>query len=122
MDTFNYIKEEGCILINNYQKIINSTKIYYIAQCGHERNTLFKILKKGMGHQLRKLVLEYDGYQCVRCGKSVDEAELHCHHIDPVKNNPIESADVDNCITLCIYHHKETHQQKGCGYKDLSQC
>ncbi len=70
--------------------------------------------------QLRKLVLLRDEYQCVKCGES--DKQLHCHHIDPVKNNPIESADVDNCITLCIDCHKESHQQDGCTYSELAKC
>jgi len=61
--------------------------------------------------QLRKLVLERDNWTCQKCG-STDE--LHCHHIDPVISNPIESADVDNCITYCVECHKEAHQQEGC--------
>jgi len=69
--------------------------------------------------QLRKLVLERDNYTCQKCG-SVDE--LHCHHIDPVANNPIESADVDNCITYCVECHKEAHSQIGCGYNEISKC
>jgi len=69
--------------------------------------------------QLRKLVLERDNWTCQKCG-STDE--LHCHHIDPVVNNPIESADVDNCITYCVECHKEAHQQDGCGYNELKNC
>ncbi len=66
--------------------------------------------------QLRKLVLKRDNWTCQKC-KSTDT--LHCHHIDPVASNPIESADVDNCITLCINCHKEAHQIDGCGYGEL---
>jgi len=69
--------------------------------------------------QLRKLVLERDNWTCQKCG-SVDE--LHCHHIDPVVSNPIESADVDNCITYCKDCHKEAHQQDGCEYGELRNC
>ncbi len=72
--------------------------------------------------QLRKLVFDRDGHKCVRCGKGVDEVQLHCHHLDPVKNNPIESADVDNCITLCKEHHKDAHIDIGCRYQDLRKC
>ncbi len=61
--------------------------------------------------QLRKLVLERDNWTCQKCGET---DTLHCHHIDPVKSNPIESADVDNCITLCIDCHKEAHQIDEC--------
>jgi hypothetical protein len=33
--------------------------------------------------------------------------------------NPIESADIDNCITLCKYCHEEVHQIPGCEYHNL---
>lgn len=69
--------------------------------------------------QLRQLVLARDDYTCQKCGKTVDEVELHCHHIDPVAQNPIESADIDNCITFCKDCHKEVHQQDGCKYYEL---
>ena len=75
--------------------------------------------------ELRKLVLERDNWTCQKCGRSKDEdinLILHCHHIDPVKNNPIESADMDNCITLCKECHKEAHRRKGCRYSDLASC
>ena len=66
--------------------------------------------------ELRKLVLERDNYQCTYCAETTN---LHCHHIDPVINNPVESADVDNCMTLCVKHHLEVHQQPGCTYAEL---
>ena len=75
--------------------------------------------------ELRKLVLERDNWTCQKCGKSKDEdinLILHCHHIDPVKSNPIESADMDNCVTLCKECHKEAHRRKGCRYSDLANC
>ncbi len=67
--------------------------------------------------QLRQMVLERDNWTCQKCGAT--EAELHCHHIEPVSQNPIESADVDNCITFCKDCHKEVHQQDGCKYHEL---
>jgi len=75
--------------------------------------------------QLRKMVLERDNWQCQICGKSKEQNKtltLHCHHILPVKSNPIESADIDNCITLCKACHKKVHSQKGCRYSDLRDC
>jgi 5-methylcytosine-specific restriction endonuclease McrA len=71
--------------------------------------------------ELRQLVLERDDWTCQygNCGKTTDNAELHCHHITGIKQNPIESADVDNCITLCKKHHKKVHSQAGCKYFDL---
>jgi len=48
--------------------------------------------------QLRKLVLERDNYECQKCGSI---KSLHCHYITGVEINPIESADIDDCITFC---------------------
>ena len=67
--------------------------------------------------QLRKLVLERDNWICQKCGAT--ETELHCHHITGIKLNPIESTDIDNCITLCKKCHKEVHKLINCGYNDL---
>jgi hypothetical protein len=36
--------------------------------------------------QLRKMVLERDNWTCQKCN---EVSNLHCHHIDPVINNPI---------------------------------
>jgi len=66
--------------------------------------------------ELRKLVFEKDNWLCVKCG--ADES-LQCHHIDPVVNNPIESADINNCITLCKECHRESHKKDGCKYGEL---
>jgi hypothetical protein len=56
--------------------------------------------------QLRRLVFLRDDYTCQKCES---KKNLQCHHIDPVKCNPIESADIDNCITLCYTCHKWIH-------------
>jgi hypothetical protein len=69
--------------------------------------------------ELRQLVLARDNYECQVCGKNQLEVELHCHHITGVKQNPIESADVDNCVTLCKEHHKHVHKQPGCTYHEF---
>jgi hypothetical protein len=63
-------------------------------------------------HELRQMVLERDNHTCRKCGAT--DKPLHCHHIEPVAINPIESADMDNCITLCVDCHKEAHQKDGC--------
>jgi len=66
--------------------------------------------------ELRKLVFERDNWSCVKCSNTNN---LHCHHIDPVINNPIESADLDKCITLCKECHKEIHKREGCKNNQL---
>jgi len=89
----------------------------------------FKRIKYPRGHQtatsrevqpeLRQIRLEIDDYTCQRCSKTIDDAQLHCHHIEGIKQNPIESADLDNCITLCKKCHKWAHTHEGCRYFEL---
>jgi len=67
---------------------------------------------------LRKMVFERDKYQCIKCGSN---ESLHCHHLEGIRWNPLESADVDACITVCKDCHKEIHQKEGCKYNEL-QC
>lgn len=87
-------------------------------------NTWASVKKGGLGTsrevqpQLRKMVLARDNYTCQKCGAG-QEKELHCHHIDPVINNPVESADVDNCTTVCKDCHEEVHQIPGCRKSEL---
>lgn len=75
--------------------------------------------------ELRKMVLERDKYTCQRegCNKSLKDYPdlvLHCHHKFPINEDPIESADIDNCITLCKECHKWVHQNiPGCSYAEL---
>ena len=73
--------------------------------------------------ELRKLVLERDNWTCQKCGKNKKdnlELELHCHHILPLNEDPIQSADIDNCITLCKDCHNEVHKTiSGCNYSEL---
>jgi 5-methylcytosine-specific restriction endonuclease McrA len=66
--------------------------------------------------ELRQLVLERDGNKCTKCG-SLDN--LHCHHILPVAVEPLLSADIDNCTTLCEQCHNKAHKQDGCRYGQL---
>jgi len=73
-------------------------------------------LNREVQPELRKLVLERDGYRCVKCNS---EGPLHCHHILPVAVEPLESADMDNCITLCVGCHISSHKQNGCRYNEL---
>ena len=69
--------------------------------------------------ELRQMVLERDNWTCQKCEKNTEEVELHCHHITGVEQNPIESADIDNCITLCKKCHKEVHTLPSCTYYEL---
>jgi hypothetical protein len=73
-------------------------------------------LNREVQPELRQMVLERDNYECVKCGS---DGPLHCHHILPVAIEPMESADIDNCITLCQKCHKEVHKLPGCSYNEI---
>jgi len=62
------------------------------------------------------MVLKRDDYTCQKCGS---EEILHCHHIFPLNENPVMSADINNCITLCKSCHKLAHKIPGCGYHEM---
>lgn len=68
---------------------------------------------------LRQMVLERDNWTCQICGKTVEEAQLHCHHMDPAAQNPMFQNDTDSCIALCKGCHGWVHTQYGCRYVDL---
>jgi 5-methylcytosine-specific restriction endonuclease McrA len=56
----------------------------------------------------RKQVLKKDNYECQKCGS---KENLHCHHIIPVKIEPIFALDPDNGIVLCQKcHYKYGHK------------
>ena len=76
--------------------------------------------------EFREMVIDRDGLVCEKCGKTKEEhPELTfvCHHIIPVKVDPIQSADIDNGIILCEDCHNWIHANiPGCGYLELSRC
>lgn len=76
-----------------------------------------------MQPELRKMVLERDNWTCQygSCGKTVEDCSIHCHHMEGIMINPIESVDIDMCISFCKKHHKKVHKEKDCRYVDL-QC
>lgn len=82
-----------------------------------------KGFKKGTSREvqpeLRQLVFERDNYTCKMCSSTKAAVEIHCHHILPLNESPIESADIDNCITLCKECHKKAHSLPNCGYNEL---
>jgi hypothetical protein len=68
--------------------------------------------------ELARIVFERDNHYRVECSSAED---IECHHKDGIRYNPIESADIDICETLCHKCHKLKHQQLGMRYVDL-QC
>jgi len=66
--------------------------------------------------ELRQMVFKRDKYICQNCSSNKN---IQCHHLEGIRWEPIESADIDKCITLCKNCHKKAHQKDGCGYDDL---
>jgi hypothetical protein len=89
----------------------------------NETNIKSNKLNREVQTQLRQLVLKRDNYTCQKCKKHQKDLTvgLHCHHIEGIRWNPLESADIDMCITLCKNCHKQVHSIEGCKYVDM-QC
>lgn len=66
--------------------------------------------------ELRQMVLERDNWECQKCGK---KEHLICHHIEGIRWEPLESADIDQCITVCKDCDKEVHSIDGCRKIDM---
>ena len=73
--------------------------------------------------ELRQMRFKIDNYTCQKCDKHKDELDvgLHCHHIEGIRWEPLESADIDKVITLCKNCHNKVHRKDGCKYHEL-QC
>lgn len=104
----------------------------HLIYCSEECKTLCPVYNTSMhrkGNQLdtsreaqpdlRKLTFLRDNYTCQKCNNTTF---LQCHHIEGIYQNPIESADIDNCITLCKDCHKNAHSAIGCRFIDLRRC
>ncbi|MEA4959123.1 MAG: DEAD/DEAH box helicase [Anaerolineaceae bacterium] len=57
---------------------------------------------------LRKKILERDGFRCRGCGGLFDPSKLHVHHIKPFKTftNPEQANMPSNLVTLCPACHQ----------------
>ena len=80
-------------------------------QVGHPKSNKSQYSRE-VQPELRQLVFKRDNFTCQKCELHQDELDvgLHCHHLTGVEINPIESADIDNCITLCKECHKQIHK------------
>jgi hypothetical protein len=78
---------------------------------------IFHLISQELQPELRKMVFERDDWSCIKCGS---DTNLHClYHMEGLNQNPLESADVDICITLCKKCHIEVHKKKDCRYSDM---
>lgn len=68
---------------------------------------------------LRQMVMERDNYQCQKCFKTINEIQLHAHHILSYNQNIMLANDIENVIILCKDCHAEIHKQEGCKYNQL---
>ncbi len=79
-----------------------------------------------MQYELREMVIEENGCICEKCGKTKEEypdLTFICHHVIPVKKDPIQSADKDNCVILCKECHEWIHKNiPGCTYFEIKNC
>lgn len=113
--------------INGYLAGNSEARLYCSEECkqlcpifnkkrysAEETNT--KQLAREAQPELRQMVFERDNWTCIKCGST---CSLHCHHVEGLRWEPIESTDIDKCVTLCKNCHKEVHKIEGCGFQDM---
>lgn len=62
---------------------------------------------------VRAAVLERDGYRCVCCGRTAEEANLTVHHSTyDCLYHEMEGDNLRKLVTLCQYCHKGIHSVK----------
>jgi len=78
-------------------------------------------LSREVQAELRQMCFKRDNYTCKKCNKNKNETDigLHCHHVEGLRWEPLESADIDKVITLCKDCHHEVHKLPDCGYNDM---
>ncbi len=71
--------------------------------------------------EFKKILIEERGMTCEKCGIVVAETKnLICHHILPVKYEPLLSLDKDNALLVCYECEQKCHSKPGCGYGEIA--
>jgi predicted restriction endonuclease len=60
-----------------------------------------------------------DNYTCVICNRR--GVALNSHHLNAWAHFPTQRYDVDNGITLCLFHHEDFHERFGRGENTEAQ-
>jgi len=96
---------------NYYQKNIEKileNQIKHLKKLGYKINMEYKEVKYTLLTWSR-IIRKRDNYKCVICGSQDD---LNAHHIFPKSKYPALMFNINNGITLCKTHHKETEGKK----------
>lgn len=100
-------------------------RFYCSNECKHEcpifwtqKNYKFQIgdYTREVQPELRKMVFERDNYTCKKCS---NKKSLQCHHVEGIRWEPLLSADIDMCITVCKKCHVAIHKIDKCSTNDL---
>jgi hypothetical protein len=60
-----------------------------------------------------------DYFTCVICGRK--GVAVNAHHLNAWASHPDERYDVDNGVTLCVFHHEDFHDKYGKGKNTREQ-
>ena len=107
--------KKECPVFNKFAK---SIILEDMINAGHIKS---QELAREVQPELRQMVFSRDNYTCLKCKTHQDNlcVGLHCHHIQGIHWAPLESADIDGCMTVCRSCHVAIHKQPGCSYNDM---
>ena len=60
-----------------------------------------------------------DHYTCAICGRK--GVAVNSHHLNAWASHPDERYDVNNGVTLCVFHHEDFHEKYGKGKNTKEQ-
>jgi 5-methylcytosine-specific restriction endonuclease McrA len=111
-------------------RIQGECRLYCSNECKQECPIYYQVLyyknpekeiSREVQAELRQICFKRDNYTCQKCNKHKDDLDigLHCHHIEGIRWEPLESADLDKVMTLCKTCHEKAHRLPDCGYNDM---
>lgn len=104
----------NCLKIHD-SKVVCKSKQYYKKTTKDNKDVNYiKIIKSKRWQKVSSLVKSLDCYNCLVClDCDIRQPQnLEVHHITKVLDDISKAYDVDNLITLCIYHHKQADNNK----------
>lgn len=103
-----------CKKIHDHKIKCGAKKKYYREKNNryNKRQEYQDIIKSTRWRKLSALIKSLDNHECLVCKHCglISPKVLEVHHIEKVMKELLKAFEIDNLITLCIFHHKQAEQ------------